>query len=114
MSREIDADVADMVLGMNVERFSDGEIAVAPSKENPLGIVLHYSTDIAAAWIVVGKMRADGFNFWLKDWFVDSEWQGFECSFRMADGDGPWWNVSAHSAPQCVCEAALKALKEVE
>lgn len=63
------------------------------------------STDIAAAWEVVERMRHDGWTWFGLEVGVDGEWEAAfdkrECSALLAE-----WN---ESAPRAICLAALAA-----
>jgi hypothetical protein len=65
-----------------------------------------YSTDIAAAWLVVESVRRRFSHFSLQD-FAD----GWECQFHDAPpGVTTCANVvDADTAPEAICRAALKA-----
>jgi hypothetical protein len=111
--REMDALVAEKVMGFVVMRHRDvdgqhiehgpDEWMRGPDGEAPryayMVPVDHYSTDIAAAWEVVEKLKPD-------DW-----------AFRVEVlDDGDWWasfSATAESwagtVPLAICRAALKA-----
>lgn len=68
-----------------------------------------YSTDIAAAWLVVEKMRE-------KDWELLLESPGFEQSVWVATWSHvgePWAQESyrGQTAPEAICNAALSAVR---
>ena len=70
------------------------------------------STDIAAAWEVVEKVR-EHFNFELDG---DDVWQVWFRPFRMRDGYRVYYGIavsdSGDTAPLAICLAALKAVAE--
>lgn len=72
-----------------------------------------YSTDIAAAWQVVEKMRTDGWRFDLYDSFA-----GWRATFGRPGGidrGENMWVLRAsdrhETAPEAICRAALAALE---
>lgn len=74
------------------------EIACADSCDAPA-----YSTDIAAAWLIVEWMRERG-------WDGDVMWGegGHDARFTCADGRAR--RAFAKTAPEAICRAALQAL----
>lgn len=106
VNRELDAIVAEKVMGIGntfLSRCNDpGETAYLDD-QGLYRLVPHYSTDIAAAWGVVERMRDD-------DWRVD----------LWVDEDGWWVRFTrflqvgyecADTAPEAICRAALKAME---
>ena len=85
---------------------------VEPLRIDAFGSVLSYSTNIAAAWLVVEKLIADG-------WFIDMTHEGtwrvrLTKHFPMKRGK---WQPSLEpeavldvSLPLAICRAALKAV----
>lgn len=80
-----------------------------------------YSTDVAAAWSVVERMREDGFNFTLNAFTPDGYGGGCQVSFVCNKGPcekhgNPHHNwhgatdVEAATFPEAVCKAALAAV----
>jgi hypothetical protein len=70
--------------------------------------VPYYSTDIAAAWIVLEEVRKRGFAVTISTWDTSREWRAeFDgiTTDRLAHGC-----VFAKTAPEAICVAALKAL----
>ena len=63
-------------------------------------VVPEYSTDIAAAWEVVEKLRPTGPKL-----SIHAARLGYDVEY------GPGWFVSAPTAPLAICRAALKAIK---
>lgn len=117
MSREIDAMVAEKVMGWTKAEPLDGRSRAWPPdckiKMWPHGISIPpYSTDIASAWEVVERMgRWHGFDFivrttgglygkkeWEAGWYED----GFEGPESRAVAD-------ADTVPMAICLAALAA-----
>jgi hypothetical protein len=105
MSRELDREVAEKVMGLTIDPLVESEWTYcfwSDGKRLPL-----YSSNIAAAWLVVEKMRERG------------------CYFRYDDSNGPWalfgvevwtrfWTAEADTAPEAICRAALSAVKAKE
>jgi hypothetical protein len=113
---EMDVLIADTVLGLvecdrwRAQRYYPPEyIKDKGDCEHehcrPVGFCTSYSTDIAAAWEVVEKMRADGNepDVWVDG---DGDWR---CSVFV--GEPPkefsWY---APTAPLAICRAALLAV----
>lgn len=108
--RELDALVAEKVMGWEVDRSANRLIwlFVAPNgKRGDITICPPYSTDIAAAWQVVERMNSDwsgvgyrfasGFHFYL-----DMERPNNLNSLSFS---------SAADAARLICLAALKAVE---
>ena len=80
-------------------------------------VVPFYSTDIGAAWQVVGKLRKDGYGIIFNDTRVQ-----YRCRFWRHDGKDAWniftwvgepdteYTIWADTAPLAICLAALKAV----
>lgn len=62
-----------------------------------------YTTDIAAAWEVVEKMRECGFN--VSIWAYDSP-KRVRCMIESSS-HGPQFSFLAETAPEAICKAAL-------
>ena len=74
-----------------------------------LGVVRFYSTEIAAAWEVVEKLRGMGLNIRLHTW--GEGWQ-FACGNVFTDWvipDDAYWST-AKTIPHAICLSALRAL----
>lgn len=110
VGRELDALVAEKVMGLNIrpvvhEYGLSPQLKLAPGSINYVGTyteipeVPPYSTDIAAAWGVVEKLRERGFGFSLND--------GWIAWFLAGRSD---WHADAETAPHAICLAALKAV----
>lgn len=105
--RELDEAVAKMLL--NLRLLSD---VVTPTEDPSDYIANHrkivnvrpYSTDIAAAWEVVDKLKSRAELIQIIFYPLDGTWQ---CSLR---------NVveNAKTAPHAICLAALKAIESIK
>ena len=127
--RELDAAVAEMVFGWRWIH-EDGEQPYAvpylvgpgssvyyptvhakfPNVPKSGGDLLNYSTDIAAAWEVVEKMRTNGWFFSLAD---SIELPDFIARFTTCPPVGspiPDHSAMNVSAPLAICLAALRAV----
>lgn len=105
--RELDALVAEKVMGIAVNRF--GEV-IQPGMG--VGMPRRYSTDIASAWGVVEKMQADGWFFKVEDGALHTCWYAdFIISEPGRPPKGPR-RTQADTAPLAICLAALKAVGE--
>jgi hypothetical protein len=116
MSREIDAEVAEKVMGWknrheyyehNITRFEDsnGKFYYIGDKA---GSPWSPSTDIAAAFQVVEKMEDRGFFFELSNTSIDPE-KTYRASFFKNDEP---ISKYAESLQLAICLAALTATKE--
>lgn len=114
MSRELDAKVAELVMGYELIKIRDIYVEGAWNGDNPDSLIElphqeklpHYSTDIAAAWKVVEK-----FSFDLKDWngCGEEDYRGYTC--KLYDGRTQV-EETADTAPLAICLAALKAVEK--
>lgn len=99
-NRELDVLVAKHVMKLDVEAAVAGQIL-----DDDCGCKIeipHYSTDIAAAWDVVEKLKIKGFDFVL-------HWKtAWECIFWF--GRDKWFESNCETAPRAICLAALKAV----
>lgn len=72
-----------------------------------------FSTDIAAAWLVVGKLRESGRVLTLsvdECGFPGGEWRCFmQWDVESGDNEGHCW-ADGQTAPLAICRAALKAV----
>lgn len=108
MSRELDAWIAEHVMGLkNVRDNGIGsKFHGPPSSEIGLpAVVPHYSTDIAAAWEVVEKMD----HYMVTVWRPNMKIERFQCVLSM---DSKVSDAYATTAPMAICLAAKKALEE--
>lgn len=94
--RELDALIAEKVMGLATAEEDSDENWV------PVGVP-GYSTDIAAAWEVVGKLWEDQESVFELTRPVGS---GFNCRFRQ--GAIKEWG---ETAPHAICLAALKSVE---
>lgn len=123
--RALDAEVAVKVFGWTREQVAlamlcaDGSIAAC--SEMTTGHIPEYSTDIAAAWLVVERLNAMGYSIHLHQfhasigggWSVD-----VHCPFGPCKLHGTTEHdchgvddVIGGSAPLAICKAALAAVK---
>lgn len=65
-----------------------------------------YSTDIAAAWQVLERMKENGWHYYVGDTLTDDHYARFH---EFMDDDGDEGASSAPTAPLAICLAALKA-----
>jgi hypothetical protein len=107
-SRELDAEIAEKVMGADMPRFFPGAYPLQRRVDAP------YSTEIESAWLVVESMRAKGWSLSLDDLGYDGEeWRvRFEHSERREhDIKESWVYADAVTAPLAICLASLKALE---
>lgn len=97
MSREIDALVAEKVMGLRVYRYLH-TVVLVDADDNITGEVLHYSTDIAAAWTICEYLnRAEASQrVWVR--------------FHEAMQAPTLWGLTSSEAARFICEHALEAL----
>jgi hypothetical protein len=105
--RELDALVAVTLMGVTLVSEDAGIRPAAMSYQKP-SEVLPYSTDVAAAWQVVERMRARGFALelhyefgWSRQWVADFSNDGWLSTGEQL-GD---------TAPLAICRAALAAVE---
>lgn len=97
--RKIDALVAEKVMRLECELVGD-EYYIDPDSDE-WERAPHYSTDIKAAWEVLGKFKA---------WTVThGPGYGVICYIDKLDGNDNKWEGKADTAPLAICLAALKA-----
>lgn len=136
--RELDALVAEKVMGLQVETdplkyFSGAAVAehvehfgkyrrvesISGGADIPLFWKLpHYSTDISAAWEVVEWFRKNkkalGFSFdvhWLDpDWRIENYDTGYSGYLYRGWKEGQEFDVQSSTFPHAICLAALKAV----
>jgi hypothetical protein len=118
-NRELDAQVAEKVMGLRIENGWNFVTRQIPCPDNKPGcLVIHhedvpvrppaYSTDIAAAWLVVEKMEELGFRVDIESgWENLREYRAYKVRFYK-----PHYLEDAQSehAPLAICKAALKAV----
>ena len=120
--REMDALVADRVMGLHMYKPSDAACKLigipygtslwkVGNGDNDHGLFLsglpNYSTDIAAALEVVGKATGFQLEFDYPESYFVSIW--LMGHFRL-----PWPRAFAETAPLAICRAALLAVLEDE
>ena len=109
--RELDALVAERVMGWTRVVRARETLWQSP-KAGTWPIVAsrlpHYSTDIAAAWQVVERMRADG---WVCEVFGSdtANAEGYSVTLWRPDTSGSSVTQNA-TAPLAICRAALAAI----
>lgn len=91
--REMDALIAEKVMGRTPDRLPP------------------YSTDIAAAWLIIGCM-------WDRGWDGEVEWFRnlgggieFRCQFALIEKQEDCALAYRNTAPLAICRAALAALE---
>lgn len=111
---ELDALVAEKVMGWRVTPHPDLHGATYFEVPDGTATVMPdmFSTDIAAAWTVVEKMRADGWGFG----FGTEEGGGWAAIFAngrdgMAFEEYEEGYSFEAAAPLAICRAALKAVR---
>lgn len=102
--RELDALVAEKVIGKkhNQPGTMGGDLDELYGMAAP-----HYSTDIAAAWEVVEKMRELGWGSSIMSYLPEPELEAHcRAEFRSKRGE---YRALSKEAPAAICLAALKA-----
>ena len=111
--RELDALVAEKVMGLNIRYPTDGNVPREPfywakdddGYEEPFACP-HYSTDISAAWEVVEKLMGSGAMFG----FVLSVLDDRHTTAVFSETAGHGYRGISEEAPHAICLAALKAM----
>jgi len=99
--RELDALIAEKVFGLEVEwKEGFGSKEVFPVSR--LTAIPEYSTDIAAAWLVVEKLKGREPSI-----AYEGEKYGWEVSLTI---NHEIFCIYGKSAPHAICLAALKAV----
>ena len=103
--RELDALVAEKVMGADIElhRYDDYDTDyVFKSPGHPKCLVPRFSTDIAAAWEVVVKLKMA----------VESDGSLWRAGTKLPGHGNLYWDETeeADTAPLAICLAALKVL----
>ena len=111
-SRALDAQVAERVMGIKLPKWLDvphGLVTLTSREIVPL-----YSTDIAAAWLVVERLTP------VYRVSVHQFFQQWQCTLERRDGkarmpiglphDGDA-SANAVTAPEAICRAALAAME---
>jgi len=108
MSRELDREVAEKVMGLTIDPLVESEWTYcfwSDGKRLPL-----YSSDISAAFQVVEKMIEKGLSF-------ECNATPYEALFWIPGRAGEntkWRRCAAKSMPEAICRAALSAVKAKE
>lgn len=120
MSREQDAEVAEKIFGYTLD-YEFEELHGAPcvkelrDQYDEWGVLPAYSTDVAAAWLVVEKLTP------VYRVSVHQFFQQWQCTLERRDGkarmpiglphDGDV-SATAPTAPEAICRAALAAMEK--
>jgi len=116
--RELDALVAEKVMGLSITTWGDPNSPIVGYDKFTRDLP-HYSTSISAAWEVVEKLIMIGSNVghtWTMEY--DLEDLAWDVGYKGWDYDTGWswemvdWPVTAPTAPHAICLAALKAVGE--
>jgi hypothetical protein len=104
----IDRRVATEVMGWRVEKGTYWTQSAEGG--NTWRVIPPFSTNIAAAWLVVERMRELGWAFALYDpaFDVDQAKELVRCDWKKGHES---WMFMADSAPAAICAAALAAVK---
>jgi hypothetical protein len=102
MSREIDALIAEHVMGHS---YGVGTAVAGIWYPRPDGSIEPYSTDIAAAWQVVEKVKDTLTGFGMV-WHPEK--QKWHVMYNYVDFNKPYFS-EADTAPMAICLAALDA-----
>lgn len=107
--RELDALVAEKVMGLDVNRTGPETMWFARPMGGNWDDLKDYSTDIAAAWEVVEAVKARKIDQgWFDLGFANGSWGA---TFRTGAYYEPIEHVRAPTAPHAICLAALKAVE---
>jgi hypothetical protein len=113
--RELDALVAEKVLGLSVSKMATSEYSYGffynPARaENTWQRLPHYSTNLTAAWQVVEKMAEKGWRVCFSD-NGNTHAERWDCRFFREPGTSSKDRVIAicDTAPLAICLAALRA-----
>ncbi len=104
MSRELDAQVAEKVMGYGKVTYDKHGNLIVTNPPSGVGTryLMCYSTSIAAAWLVVEKMIAQVRNVRVQ---YSTGYGTYMCHVTRPDVC-----VTATTAPEAICRAALKAV----
>jgi len=106
--RELDALVAEKVMGVEVSQpdgSSSGYLHIREWGEE----LPRYSSDIAAAWSVVEKLRGEeGFAIDLTSVGSPTSWD-WNVHIEHPTDEAGYWLGTAKEAPRAICLAALRA-----
>ena len=103
--RELDAAVHECVFGRRVKWATPSAAFNFPFDPDTRMRIPHYSTDIAAAWQVVERMRERGLYFELG---VASKAPYAKAWLWNKDN---YWQAEGRTAPEAICRAALWAAR---
>lgn len=110
--RELDAIVASRVMGWASADVDTAMLcasgSIAACSEMTTGHVPDYSTDIAAAWLVVERIHEHGHAITVERWLGNPELGKWSAAFTLENGHDTGQCV-AESAPLAICRAALVA-----
>jgi len=117
-SRELDAEVAEKVMGIKVDYYDDAKTKPCYELDGGhMGVddvpLPFYSTDTEAAMEVVEKLRADEVNFSLGNGYDGDNYRAWFSERIHPRNSGKCWDADAPTAPLAICLAALKAVKEI-
>lgn len=109
--RELDALVAEKVMGIEIPQWLEVPegLTTLTSRE----IVPPYSTDIAAAWLVVDYLRAlPNGGVWLEE-LSGRYSEGYRCGFSWTKNASStdFRQAIGDTAPLAICLAALEAME---
>lgn len=119
--REIDCLIAEKIMGWKVIEGSyiNSVYIVGDDDYKEIGSC-NFSTDISAAWEVVEKMKELHYDTAELYRFTDNKWLvKFVCSYGPCpyhnNPENTWHgsSVTAQTAPEAICKAALLAVQEV-
>lgn len=123
---EMDAEIARRVFGWVRDPEAEAQTAtgspiwIASGEEYSQNGTPDYSTDIAAAWTVVEKMREHGWHYFDLEQYrhtVGTEYEWIACiggeHHESVDPDNhhEYFCIEAKTAPLAICRAALSALE---
>ena len=131
-SRALDAEIAEKVMGepKPTGNVPDGVLAGVTTSssdggnwigtttgytagDEPVWLPKPYSEDIAAAWEVVEKLKADHIEPLIEWDEEDQEWYVHLSRYNTeTECSEPICNAHAPTAPHAICLAALKALED--
>ncbi|MGB3568429.1 MAG: hypothetical protein WBA30_14905 [Priestia megaterium] len=107
-TKEIDALIAEKVMGWSVARFENINVTEAYTESCTLIIGEDFSpsTKIQTAWLVVEELKQQGFYSFHTDLSLDSgqEWWSWHFSKGVNN-----YGSQQETAPLAICMAALKA-----
>lgn len=119
--RELDALVAEKVMGLKVrkEKVPNGHGHPAAhydlvdfwyGKNEDIGHLPHYSTDISAAWKVMEKLKTLVKSPGYVDVGTNNDKDGWSCELVRRSGEGGQPAIFAPTAPLAICLTALETV----